>query len=110
MAERAFGGIVVRCDIEMFEAGEVMFGGDAIDVTSVIHSGFKKIAIQLTHDMGLRFCGVDLMTRGDITGKPSRYWILEVNAAPGLDHYAKTGKVQEKIVEHMYLTVLKAMQ
>ena len=76
----------------------------------VIHPDFKKIAIRLTRDMGLRFCGVDLMTQGGISKKPDRYWILEVNAAPGLDHYVKTGKAQEKIVEDMYLTVLKAMQ
>lgn len=50
------------------------------------------------------------MTQGSITEKPELYWILEVNAAPGLDHYVKTGKAQEKMVEDMYLTVLKAMQ
>ena len=60
--------------------------------------------------MGLRICGVDLMVNGNITEKPSTYWILEVNAAPGLDHYVKTGKAQQKIVEDMYLKVLKAMQ
>jgi D-alanine-D-alanine ligase-like ATP-grasp enzyme len=59
--------------------------------------------------MGLRICGVDLMVDGDIASSPSRYWILEVNAAPGLDHYAKAGKAQKKIVEDMYLKVLKAM-
>jgi hypothetical protein len=34
---------------------------------------------------------------------------LEINAAPGLDHYAQTGKKQEKIVENLYLQVLKSM-
>ena len=85
-------------------------GGDALDVTNAINPEFKKIAIRLTHDMGLRFCGVDIITLDNITEQPQRYWILEVNAAPGLDHYVKTGKAQEKIVENMYLTVLKAMQ
>ena len=85
-------------------------GGDALDVTDLIHPGFKKVAVRLTKDMGLRICGVDLMVGGGITEKPSTYWILEVNAAPGLDHYVKTGKAQEKIVEDMYLKVLKAME
>ena len=50
------------------------------------------------------------MVNGNITEKPSTYCILEANAAPGLDHYVKTGKAQQKIVEDMYLKVLKAMQ
>ncbi len=50
------------------------------------------------------------MVDGDICEPPARYWILEVNAAPGLDHYVKTGKAQEQIVRDMYLKVLKAMQ
>ncbi len=85
-------------------------GGDSIDVTRYVHPGFKKLAIQLTRDMGLRLCGVDLLIAGDIKDKPDKYWILETNAAPGLDHYVLTGKNQEKIVEAMYTVVLKSMQ
>lgn len=87
-------------------------GGDAVDVTKIINSGFKKLAIRLTKDMGLRFCGVDLMVDGDISQAPrtGNYWIIEINAAPGLDHYVKTGREQVKIVENMYLRVLKAME
>jgi D-alanine-D-alanine ligase-like ATP-grasp enzyme len=96
--------------IYLLDNANLSTGGDALDVTAMIHPEFKEIAIRLTRDMGLRFCGVDIITPGDITKKPERYWILEVNAAPGLDHYVKTGKTQEKIVEDMYLTVLKAMQ
>ncbi len=85
-------------------------GGDSLDVTGTIHPAFKKIAIQLTRDMGLRLCGVDLMVEGDISQKPNKYWVLEINAAPGLDHYVKIGKAQEKIVEDLYLEVLKHME
>ena len=84
-------------------------GGDALDVTSVIHPGFRRLAARLTEDMGLRFCGVDLMVAGDISKQPGTYWVIEVNAAPGLDHYVTTGRTQEKIVEAMYRKVLKAM-
>lgn len=84
-------------------------GGDAVDVTNHIHPAFKKLAVQLTRDMGLRLCGVDLMVDGDIIEKPKKYWILEINAAPGLDHYVKGGKAQEKIVENLYLKVLKSL-
>jgi D-alanine-D-alanine ligase-like ATP-grasp enzyme len=96
--------------VYLLDNANLSSGGDAVDVTETIHSEFKKIATRLTRDMGLRICGVDLMVDGDITEKPSTYWVLEVNAAPGLDHYVKTGKAQQKIVEDMYLKVLKAMQ
>ena len=85
-------------------------GGDALDVTERVHPQFKRLAIKLTKDMGLRLCGVDLMVEGDINAKPKKYWILEINAAPGLDHYVKTGNSQQKIVEDMYLKVLKAIE
>ena len=84
-------------------------GGDAVDVTGNIHSVFKKLAVKLTRDMGLRLCGVDLMIDGNVAQKPQKYWILEINAAPGLDHYVKTGKAQQKIVENLYLKVLKSL-
>jgi D-alanine-D-alanine ligase-like ATP-grasp enzyme len=96
--------------VYLLDNANLSTGGDAVDVTSVIHPEFRQIAIRLTEDMGLRFCGVDLMVHGDISEPPAQYWVLEVNAAPGLDHYVRTGKAQQKIVEDMYLEVLKAMQ
>lgn len=96
--------------IYLLDNANLSTGGDALDITDVIHPGFKKIAIRLTRDMGLRLCGVDLMVDENLKEKPSAYWILEVNAAPGLDHYVKTGEAQKKIVEDMYLKVLRAME
>ncbi len=84
-------------------------GGDSLDVTDHIHPGFKRIATSLTRDMGLRMSGVDLMIDGDISKKPGKYWVLEINAAPGLDHYAQKGAVQRKIVEKLYFEVLKSL-
>ncbi len=85
-------------------------GGDSVDVTNLVHPSFKRLAVNLTQDMGLRLCGVDLMVQGDISQKPETFWILEINSAPGLDHYAKSGPTQEQIVEHLYLQVLKRME
>ncbi len=84
-------------------------GGDAVEVKRM-HPQFKKLAIKLTKDMGLRLCGVDLMVEGTLEERPKRFWILEINAAPGLDHYARSGKVQEKTVEALYLKVLKSLE
>ena len=85
-------------------------GGDAIDVTDRIHPSFSKMAIRLTRDMGLRLCGVDLIVNGSIEQPARQYWVLEVNSSPGLDHYAKGGRAQRKIVEALYLELLKSME
>jgi D-alanine-D-alanine ligase-like ATP-grasp enzyme len=85
-------------------------GGDSVDVTDTVHPGFAKLAVKLTRDMGLRLCGVDLMINGDISEKPDDFYILEINSAPGLDHYAKIGDAQAKIVEDLYLKVLKHLE
>ena len=95
--------------IYLLDNANLSSGGDAVDVTKPIHPKFKKIAVKLTRDMGLRLCGVDLMIAGDIRNAPKKYWVLEVNAAPGLDHYVKTGPAQQKIVENLYLKVLKSL-
>jgi D-alanine-D-alanine ligase-like ATP-grasp enzyme len=96
--------------VYLLDNANLSTGGDSLDVTNAIHPAFKKIAIQLTRDMGLRLCGVDLMIDGDISQKPNKYWVLEINSSPGLDHYVKIGKTQEKIVEDLYLEVLKHME
>ena len=96
--------------VRLLDNANLSTGGDAIDVTEIIHHGFKKVAVQLTKDMNLRLCGVDLMIEGLISQKPGKYWVLEINAAPGLDHYATAGRKQEKIVLAMYEEVLRAMK
>jgi len=84
-------------------------GGESIDVTNEIHPLFRELAVRLTKDMGLRMCGVDLMVQGDIREIPNIYWVIEINAAPGLDHYAKSGEKQQQITEDLYLSVLKSL-
>ncbi|MFA5932374.1 MAG: cyanophycin synthetase [Candidatus Paceibacterota bacterium] len=96
--------------VYLLDNANLSTGGDSVDVTAKVHPLFKKLAVKLTRDMGLRLCGVDFMIDGDISQKPKVYWVLEINSAPGLDHYAKMGKAQEKVVEDLYLQVLKHME
>ena len=98
--------------IFLLDNANLSTGGDSFDVTKNIHPGFAKIATNLTRDMGLRMAGVDIMvTKGDITQNPKNcsYYIIEINSAPGLDHYVTTGTAQKKKVEDMYLKVLLAL-
>lgn len=96
--------------VYLLDNANLSSGGDAVDVTHTMHKRFHEFAVQLTRDMGLRLCGVDIMVDGDITESPKDFWVLEINSAPGLDHYVTTGKAQQKIVEDMYLEVLKHME
>ncbi len=109
-------------NIFLLDNANLSTGGDSVEVypnsyraagrgrVTLMHPEFEKLAVKLTKDMGLRLCGVDLMVDGLISEKPKKFWVLEINAAPGLDHYARTGKTQEKVVEDMYLEVLKSME
>ncbi len=94
--------------VYLLDNANLSTGGDAVDVTDSIHPRFAKIASKLTRDMGLRLCGVDIMT-ADITQKPIRYCVLEINAGPGLDHYVKSGAKQKQLVESMYREVLRSL-
>jgi len=97
-------------EVYLLDNANLSTGGKAIDVSQTIHSSYKKMAIKLTKDMGLRFCGVDILTNNDVNKKINKYWIIEINAAPGLDHYFKTGKKQAKLVEKLYLKILKNLE
>ena len=93
----------------MLDNANLSTGGTSIDVTEKVHPFFKNIAIKLTKDIGLRLCGVDLIIVGDIS-KPAKSWyVIEINSAPGLDHYAALVKKQQNIVEALYTKVFKAM-
>lgn len=95
--------------LELLPNANLSTGGDALDVTGTMHLAWQKLAIRLTRDMNLRYCGVDVMTEGTLEETPKSYVVLEVNAAPGLDHYASSGAGQRRIVEKMYRKILEAM-
>ncbi len=99
-------------NIQLLDNANLTSGGDSIDVTDAIHSGFRKLAVNTTRDMGLRLAGVDLIVNGELSAAPAttRHWIIEVNSAPGLDHYASIGEQQKKLVEDLYLEVLRSME
>ncbi len=81
-----------------------------MDVTETMHESYRRLAINVTADMGLRLCGVDLLCPDIVKPLSREHVVLETNAAPGLDHYASTGKRQMKIVEDLYMQVLRAIE
>lgn len=84
-------------------------GGRAIDVSTSVHPAFKKLAVALTKDAGLRYCGVDLLIDPDITDEQAAYKVVELNAAPGLDNFAALGEKQMRVVEDHYRLIVQKM-
>jgi D-alanine-D-alanine ligase-like ATP-grasp enzyme len=95
--------------VYLLDNANLSSGGEAVDLTENIHPDFHKLAVNITKDMGLRLAGVDIITN-DITLPMLNYTTIEVNASPGLTHYASTGEIQTKRVESLYLKVLKALE
>ncbi len=85
-------------------------GGDVIDVTEKIHPYFKKQAINITKDMGLRLCGVDIMIDGDISNKTNKYTVIEINSNPSFLNYYSIGKPQKETIKKMYKEILLKIQ
>jgi len=96
--------------VYLLDNANLSTGGDAVDVTQAIHPDFKCLAVNITKDMGLRMCGVDIITAADISLPMSDYVIIEINSAPGLDNYASMGAEQQDRVDELYLKVLKALE
>jgi D-alanine-D-alanine ligase-like ATP-grasp enzyme len=88
-------------------------GGEAIDITDKIHPSFSDLAISITNDLGLRLCGVDIMT-GDLSmpldQQSNGYIVIEVNGAPSMDNYAALGTRQAHVVDKLFLRILRAME
>jgi D-alanine-D-alanine ligase-like ATP-grasp enzyme len=96
--------------IFLLDNANLSTGGDAVDVTQAMSAAFRRIAVNISRDMNLRYCGVDLITPEPINSpNPSVYTVLEINAAPGLDHYAKIGQEQVELVRRLYRKVLRSL-
>ncbi len=99
--------------LSLLDNANLSLGGEAREVTETMHADFKQLAVSITREMGLRFCGVDIIVE-DITlplgQQRDSYVVLEINGAPGLDNYAALGTEQRQLVEDLYLGILQAIE
>ncbi len=84
-------------------------GGTSLDVSAEISPRWVELAAKISRNFNLRLCGVDLACQ-DIASGEAEYSVLEVNASPGLDHYASSGDKQRQIVDELYIKVLNTSQ
>lgn len=96
--------------IVLLDNANLSNGGCSEDITSSIHPEFSEIARQATEAIGLKLCGVHIIT-ADLTASASgQAWaIIELNAAPGLDNYVAIGEVQMERVENLYRKILLSL-
>jgi D-alanine-D-alanine ligase-like ATP-grasp enzyme len=95
--------------VVLLDNANLSTGGEPVDVTETIHLGYVELAVGATRDMGLRFCGVDVLSRGPIDQPPRDHAILEINPGPGLDHYARLGATQHARVAELYERILGSL-
>ena len=95
-------------EVRLLDVANLSLGGSTHEVTDRLHPGFARLAARLAADLDLRFAGIDLLA-SDITRAPGEYYVIEVNSAPGLDHYAGHGPAHEARIDALYLRVLEAV-
>lgn len=89
------------------KVSNVSQGGEAIDVTDIVHQSVKDLALKVIRAIpGLEFTGIDFMTT-DIT-KPQTnesYIIIEINDSPGFDihDFPYQGKNRHAAREFLYI-------
>jgi len=91
--------------VRLHDISNLSAGGTADDVTDVVADRWQQLAATIAGLFDLRFCGVDLAC-ADIASGEGPYAVIEVNAAPGLDHFVSVGARQEALVRELYLKVL----
>ncbi len=88
--------------IPLQDVANLSLGGISLDVTDRISPYFSELAGEIADRLNLDLCGVDLFAN-DITDPNERYYrVIEVNSAPGMDHYAYEKEVQDAYVKALY--------
>lgn len=81
-------------------------GGEAVDVSGLLHPDWARLAVKLARQCGLLLCGVDMFI-DDIGAPAGAYRVIELNSSPGLDDYLLEHDAQRKRVEDLYRSVLQ---
>lgn len=89
---------------QVYEFANLSTGGSAIDHTDNIHPHWQELCLNITRDMGLKLCGVDLAC-ADIQNQNADYSIIEINSTPGMHNYSTIGDKQSSIVREFYQSI-----
>jgi D-alanine-D-alanine ligase-like ATP-grasp enzyme len=93
--------------VTLLDVSNLSAGGTAVDLTGLVAARWEALALALARAFGLRLSGIDIAC-DDLRSGEGAYAVLEINAAPGLDHYASSGDAHERAVRALYARVLGA--
>ena len=93
--------------VRLLPISNLSTGGVAEDVSDEIDEHWVGLARRVAANFNLRLCGLDLAC-ADIADPGAASAVFEVNASPGLDHYALSGAAQQQVVDDLYVSVLNA--
>ena len=94
--------------LRLLDNANMASGGTGVEVTAELHPGYADVCIRLCRDFGLRLGGVDLLTT-DITAPVGDYAVLELNATPGIRHFAAMGEAQDRKARALYRRILTGL-
>lgn len=94
--------------VRLLDVANLTQGGTAVEVTGVVAPGIARLAAEATRDLGLRYCGVDILTR-DIRVASSDLYILELNASPTIHGFATVCGLSRTRLLRLYSAMLDAM-
>ncbi|WP_310622000.1 ATP-grasp domain-containing protein [Flexibacterium corallicola] len=94
--------------IQVLPNSNLSTGGTAVDQTDHLSSALKELALQAAQCIGLRYAGVDLMVP-ELDSAVNEASILEINAAPGLNYFARSTAKNFERCRQIYREVLEAL-
>jgi D-alanine-D-alanine ligase-like ATP-grasp enzyme len=93
--------------VQLHDISNLCVGGVAVDRTDMLRTTAEGLGRRIAGDMRLGFCAIDLIL-SDSAGSAGAPVVLEVNSAPGLDHYLYDGEPPLRHVQRLYATLLDA--
>jgi D-alanine-D-alanine ligase-like ATP-grasp enzyme len=94
--------------ISLLDNANLSSGGSTKDVTDVLNENYKDVAIKTARELGLTFCGVDMLIDGEVSNPKNNFVILEANSSLGLTHFYLSGSKKERLaVEKIYSEILR---
>ncbi len=91
--------------VVLLNVANMSTGGSAEDVTTQLHPHWGELCTRAAAAIGLVWCGVDLAC-ADIADPAAPYAILELNAAPGLAHFAASSTAARAQVRALIARVI----
>lgn len=93
--------------IILLENANLSAGGEAKDVSDIIHHSFCDMAVAVTQSLNLRIAGIDILAK-DIT-KSAEYVVLEVNGSPGLENYMRLSPCAYQKTKLLYADMIHSL-